>query len=550
MHEVILHVRFDDALIAEWVSTNESQIQDILVTLFRTFKDDVSSSQEIVINQLRSLLAEDTRRMIPSDACLEACKMRERMQVTQEKDAILQQSKLELQQQIDTLKQDNYALSESIKRVNMDKQAMQANVDSLVQMQISQKLHEAELQQKMLENEIHIIKSDADTALLRREAELHQIHAENIKSEIEHYQRSATPLANLFSQMVEKDIAVVRQDIADVRTQITTFETTLGIPLGSVASYFERFKKGDNVCRGRLAEDKYCSLLVDALPQREVTMCRNDAHSMDIRVRSPDGNRQDILIDVKDYSQNVSSKEIKKFHDDIKTNGTSGILLSARTGVATKHQMQIDIIDGRYAAIYLCNVGDDISSVVSAISVVESLDRHLSQNEGSTNIDKEAIRKLSEKLKEFDTLIRELKDSIEKQRRTLSKIDITSALSLIDGDMIYKNPNSIKTAQSPENKHTSCSVKQGDMENIKAFVDKCITLDPNSRMTLNQAVTSWNRLMPMKCPSSEILKTGLIQHLNTQCFKKKTIDRITLYSVFVGYKIIESDVDEGVSFEV
>lgn len=551
MHEVVLRLTFDDAIVADWVSAlNQSQIQDILATLFRTFKGDLSSSQEIVINQLRSLLDDDRRRMVPCDALLDACRMRERMQVIQEQDALLQTSRSELQQQIDYLKEENLTLNEAMKRAALDQQALQANIDASVRMQIDQQLHQAELQRKKLESDIEILKSDATSTMLRREAELQQIHAENIRLEIERYQQSATPLANLFGQMVEKDFAVVRQDIADIRTQITTFETTLGIPLGSVASYFEKYQKGDNVCRGRLVEEKYFTLLIEALPRSEVTLCRDDAHSMDIKVRSPDRTRQDILVDIKDYSQNVSSKEIKKFHDDIRTNGASGILLSARTGIATKHQMQIDIIDGKYAALYLCNVGDDISSVVNAINVIESLDRHLSNNEGSANIDKESIQKLSEKLREFDSWIREIKDSIEKQRRTLSKIDIGSILSLIDGDMIYKSGPASKSGQasSHESAQAICNVKHVDMENITTFADKCISPDPEGRLTLSQAMTAWNNIMSTKCPSPEILKAGLAEYLNTQCFKRKVIDKVTLYSVFLGYNIQASEA--AASFEV
>ncbi len=87
-------------------------------------------------------------------------------------------------------------------------------------------------------------------------------------------------------------------------------------------------------------EDKYFIMLQQALPKSELRLTRDTAHAMDILVIND--KQAPVLIDIKCYTRNVGCDEIKKFHDDMLSNASHGILVSAETGVACKNHMQVD----------------------------------------------------------------------------------------------------------------------------------------------------------------------------------------------------------------
>ena len=166
---------------------------------------------------------------------------------------------------------------------------------------------------------------------LRVEAVLCEQHSEKLSQHARTLNEQASPVVSQLGTLLQ-DTLVAR--IRDIDQRVVALQDAIQEPLLRMHEYVTAFSKKESSSKGRALEDKYCVLLRDLLPRCEIEETRYQAHTMDFRIHNPPN--ASVLIDVKNYQSNVTSKEIKKFHEDMITNGLSGILVSAHTGIATR----------------------------------------------------------------------------------------------------------------------------------------------------------------------------------------------------------------------
>ena len=141
-------------------------------------------------------------------------------------------------------------------------------------------------------------------------------------------------------------------------------------------------------------------------------------------------NKDDIMIENKDYKVNVDIAEIKKFIRDINEQKTHGIFLSQFSGIVSKPNFFIEIQDGK-VLLYLHNVEYNSDKINTAVSIIDNLSTKLSdindsEEENGFSINKELLEKINLELQNFllqkETICNNIKDFNKKLLPDLDKL--------------------------------------------------------------------------------------------------------------------------------
>lgn len=345
-------------------------------------------------------------------------------------------------------------------RMKPQQDILQSERDQLaIQLQLAKECHTSQMQSACAElreqyqlslaekqNSIMQLEANLEHLLLKKDVEhSEQQHAtmhqtlDTINSQLTSSQKALEAhLSNAIKLELASggDSAVIGQ-VVEVRRQLDTLVASVLTPLQKVEKYVDRFDSSQSSTKGRAMEDKYFVMLQQALPKSELRLTRDTAHTMDIMVISD--KQAPVLIDIKCYTRNVGCDEIQKFHDDMLTNASHGILVSAETGVACKNHMQVDCLEGKLVAVYLRCVKDDVDQIVAALNVVHSVDGFMRQHEGGLRLDQETLDRLSQRVSCLSRTIVSLKECNEQQRRLLQELELDTIVQMLSGSVIHKN---------------------------------------------------------------------------------------------------------------
>ncbi len=123
--------------------------------------------------------------------------------------------------------------------------------------------------------------------------------------------------------------------------------------------------------KGNFSELKVESMLATALPNIQIIPTHNLSASGDFLIEHHIcGN---IIVENKEYNQNVPKSEIDKFIRDMKTQNSHGIIISQSSGIANKFHLQFDIVHNNKIAVYLLNTHYNYSHINDAVNVIQSL---------------------------------------------------------------------------------------------------------------------------------------------------------------------------------
>ena len=104
---------------------------------------------------------------------------------------------------------------------------------------------------------------------------------------------------------------------------------------------------------GKVGEETLLDILNKKFPKWEFIDAHAEGHQGDIHCISPSGTK--IMIDSKKFKANVGKKDREKFYDDMLANPdfSAGILFSHESGIATKTDLDMELVDGKLVA-YIC----------------------------------------------------------------------------------------------------------------------------------------------------------------------------------------------------
>ena len=150
--------------------------------------------------------------------------------------------------------------------------------------------------------------------------------------------------------------------------------------LDDIKKKLERSKVSQKI--GKETETKYIELLTQFFDGYEIIDMSSTPKSADIKITHP--HKPSLLLEIKNYSESVPTKEITKFVDDIRKNQCHGILISSYSGIYTKKDWTFDIIDDSFIVVYLSNVNFDILKIKGGVQMIYSYDKNFNKNKGDT----------------------------------------------------------------------------------------------------------------------------------------------------------------------
>ena len=166
------------------------------------------------------------------------------------------------------------------------------------------------------------------------------------------------------------------------------------------------FNKKNSSLKGQGGEMEVHGYLSKLYPSNEIYNCSKEDHRADYYIEFESGVR--IMIESKDYQSNVPKKEIDKAHRDLDENSdyNGAILVSLRSGIATKGDLSIDYSEKDKPMVYLHNVSENPEVLKLAISLVYCIIK----NKLNSDINIDVMKECSQLKKELGDIIQNKKE--------------------------------------------------------------------------------------------------------------------------------------------
>jgi hypothetical protein len=177
--------------------------------------------------------------------------------------------------------------------------------------------------------------------------------------------------------------------------------------------------------KGQISENIVSSILQSLYPYGEIDFMGKTKESGDFIISRID--KPKILIENKNWSCNVFQEEVKKFIRDIELNNCSGIFLSQNTGIANKHNYEINIHKGN-VLVYVHNVNNDPDKIKIAVDIIDHFKERLGELPYSDieSISKETLNEINNEYLNFTnqrtTMNRLLKDFTANMTKQIESI--------------------------------------------------------------------------------------------------------------------------------
>ena len=199
----------------------------------------------------------------------------------------------------------------------------------------------------------------------------------------------------------------------------------------SVNNISNIFLHKNSSTKGKISENVLETLLCKKFPNKIIERVSKETASGDIIIKTE--NRPDIMIENKDYSLNVPKNEIDKFIRDTTDKNMCGILISQQSGISTKHNFEIEIVENRIL-LYIFECQYNMETIETALSIIYSLYSFISVNTNSdkNNIDEITFENIQKEYMEFIKNRNEIINSLNLSIKNLRKMDLQNIKTIID----------------------------------------------------------------------------------------------------------------------
>jgi hypothetical protein len=162
--------------------------------------------------------------------------------------------------------------------------------------------------------------------------------------------------------------------------------------------------------RGEVSEDVIYDFFKENFKDYSYDKKSHIAHSGDGELISPSSLK--CLVEIKNYTNSVTSKEINKFvYDMAYTGNTFGLFISLQSNIATKKGIQFDVYikEGikRYC-VFVSNTFDELSRVESAIYILENVFKFQKHFESDQDLLAVISNKINCNLSELNEIVEQL----------------------------------------------------------------------------------------------------------------------------------------------
>lgn len=217
--------------------------------------------------------------------------------------------------------------------------------------------------------------------------------------------------------------------------------------------------------KGARSEQRIMNTLIKNYPSLDIADTSKELHCCDIRVTFDDFI---TLVENKDYSsKNIPRKEVDKFLSDLKFHGASGVLFSQSSGIANKHNFQLDIVSDTTVALYVSHADHEPSIVVAAVDILRNvttlLRTHKSAGTQGIRITEEQLRGISAELNTYNDKVAQVRQLVTKFEKdlmaTLGAIEFRVTTGMVHGgaDAFAQPPCSAPHVPEPH-KTVTCGI--------------------------------------------------------------------------------------------
>jgi len=235
-------------------------------------------------------------------------------------------------------------------------------------------------------------------------------------------------------KLLEKQNINSIREVFNIKESLTEKINKVEVPLTILSSHVESIRDSlhnkSAVKKGQISERRLFELLTKIFPSAEIEETMNQSAQGDFIIKRI--NEKDLLIENKNYTNNVGKKEIDKFIRDVKNGNRNGILLSQKSGISHKDNYLIEIIDFSIV-MYVHNVNYEEEKIKLAINAMDGLSKQfidLINKEKNTDIkiNKNKLREfqneLSEKEKDKSELIKSMRKNFNKIIKDVEQFEL------------------------------------------------------------------------------------------------------------------------------
>jgi hypothetical protein len=241
-------------------------------------------------------------------------------------------------------------------------------------------------------------------------------------------------ISNKYDQMMQSIqqpiLQVLSMNDERINKNINQQQETQQKMLTNLDEFLNKYKNNSS-WKGKFSENLLQKTIVNMFPTAEIADTSKQNHTGDIIVRREGKN--DILIENKDYADNVSTDEVNKFIGDCERQKMHGIILSQNTGITSKKNYHIDINKGK-VLVYVHNVDYSPYKIQIAVDIIDTLSDKLqdADNESEDNdentISKFVLDEINAEYNKFimqkETIISVVKDCQKKIIDEIKNISI------------------------------------------------------------------------------------------------------------------------------
>jgi hypothetical protein len=265
--------------------------------------------------------------------------------------------------------------------------------------------------------------------------EIYNNKDENLKNTLDNFVNS---LANINSQNLNefdrKTICIIQNMQSAFNTSLDSHNITHKInSIDTVLGALHNTFTNNSSKKGEMTENILFNNLIKAFSNCEVLNTSQTPNSGDIMIRKE--NKPDILIDSKNFQNNVPKIDLEKFYRDCELNNCSGILCNVNNGIANKDHFQVDIQDSRIY-VYIANHEFDNTLFQLAVKIIYNIHEIIKKNKTNViEIDKE----LFERIKiEFNFFLQTFKQHIATIKQNITSLE---QLAMNQLEQFFKRSN-------------------------------------------------------------------------------------------------------------
>ena len=181
--------------------------------------------------------------------------------------------------------------------------------------------------------------------------------------------------------------------------------SSLGAPVAAILEQVTIHKKKQSAKTGKDSENKFELYLNQHFKNCQITSVGGQKKYTDFKHQK--AGRPDVLLELKDWGTNVATRDVTTFEDSVHKNKTHAIMISMRSGIYARDDLEFRIIDNRYVALYLVNVDWDMTRIEAALNLVYSLEEVLKvgDEEGNICFTPEVIAQVTQQVTDFQSSV-------------------------------------------------------------------------------------------------------------------------------------------------